>query len=217
MVSLDVEVITGHYRSSGSVESMGLAKTYPIAPPSTIIGFLDSLCGSGNKSYFREGINKLAYGYLRAPLGIGTIVRLDSVWAKVKAAELVGLTPADAKMLKASSEKYRPTKRETLWGLKYRIVVEGDLEDRIRQYLAGDDQGTGGLWLGESNNMVLSVVESVETTPVRWISPDPRGTLRMPTWVPHGFANRNSTMERFRFSEATEEPTGWAFQVSKKL
>ena len=69
-VLLAVDVISGHYTIPGptAAGAGGLVATFPIAPPSTIRGFLESLCGLNFGDF-----NDLAfsYGYRAAPEGRG--------------------------------------------------------------------------------------------------------------------------------------------------
>ena len=79
-ITLYVDAISGHYTVPGptAAGAGGLVATFPIAPPSTIRGFLESLCGlSGGQFHDLQ----FTYGYRAAPEGRGQLLRTAAVWA----------------------------------------------------------------------------------------------------------------------------------------
>lgn len=141
MITLAVDVITGHYTIPGPTMSGagGLVPTYPIAPPSTVRGFLRSFCGKEE-----DHPVSFTYGYRAAPGGRGQLLRKASVWAS-KQASVVG-------------EVTRPLHFDTFLDLRYWITVETDF-DLLRSALEGTVPRYGPLFLGESYDLVTSVRE----------------------------------------------------------
>lgn len=78
MLVIDVEATSGHYRVPGNVAMGGVQGTFPIAPPSTIKGFLESLCDSTNAM---PADIRIAYGWKGKPKGKGLLYRTAFVWA----------------------------------------------------------------------------------------------------------------------------------------
>lgn len=146
-ITLFVDAISGHYTIPGPTASGsgGLVASFPIAPPSTIRGFLAALSGLSTQDLLDL---KFSYGYRKPPEGRGQLLRKAAVWAS-KTAPQVG-------------ETIRPLLIDTFFGMQYWITVEGDVSDRIRQVLHGDGERPKGgyLYLGESSDLVTSVRES---------------------------------------------------------
>jgi CRISPR-associated Cas5-like protein len=140
---LAVDAITGHYTVPGPTVSGGLVATFPIAPPSTIRGFLESLCGLSGGQFVNMAFT---YGYRAAPEGRGRLLRKASVWAS-KGEGVEGDPPQ------------RPLHFDTFWGMKYWITVTGPEVALIVRALDGDvERKIGGpLYLGESSDIVTSV------------------------------------------------------------
>ena len=146
-VLLAVDVISGHYTIPGptAAGAGGLVATFPIAPPSTIRGFLESLCGL-NFGDFND--LSFSYGYRATPEGRGQLLRRASVWAS---------TPPHQ-----TGEVVRPLKFDTFFGLQYWIRVEGAIAvEIVQKALRGNmPRELGGpLFLGESGDLVSSVRE----------------------------------------------------------
>lgn len=76
MITLIVHAHSGHYKIAGQVGMGRIACSHPIAPISTMRGFLESLMGEGNGSF--EG--EFAYGFLHEPGGHGMLYRKSQVW-----------------------------------------------------------------------------------------------------------------------------------------
>ncbi len=165
MISVLVRVTSGHYRMPGQVEQGGTQTSAPIAPPSCIRGFLESLVGERSGS-FR---GSFAYGYAEPPRGHGFLLRRAHVlrsYSKVKG-EPTG----------SGIEGIRTVSVETYLDLSYRILVRGDWETRVLAALAGDVERFGVLSLGESQDLVVWIEKVPIETPARWVIPGTMMTL----------------------------------------
>jgi hypothetical protein len=150
MLRLAVDAISGHYTVPGPTMAGagGRVASYPIAPPSTMRGFLESFCGL---SYGRFSDLVFDYGYRAAPGGHGYVLRRCTVW-----------TTATPEVL---GETLRPLNFETYCWLRYWVQVQDGYEEQLlRRALRGAvPRGIGGpLFLGESSDLVTSISEVQE-------------------------------------------------------
>lgn len=176
---LAVDAVSGHYTIPGpsASGSGGLMPSYPIAPPSTIRGFLESLCGKSRGTFAKV---EFTYGYRKEPEGRGNLLRKCAVWSS---------SGHDG-----SGEGFRPLHYDTLVGVSYWIEVVGmdaELQDALQGKVERNEGGP--LYLGESFDLVTSVREvlSVDSGATKVV---PGRTLVMP-WVSGcGFGNRNAEL-----------------------
>ena len=175
---LEVDAVSGSYAIPGpsASGSGGLVPSYPIAPPSTIRGFLESLCG---KQYGEFKDLVFTYGYRSEPEGRGLILRKDSVWS--------------SSGLKGSGELKRPLHHETFFGMHYWIRVEG-LDGLLREALQGEAPRFGPLFLGESADLVTNVREIPEI-PLGATKLVPGRAYVMPWISGRGFGQRNAVLK----------------------
>lgn len=197
MLSLRVETMTGHYRVPGNVDTMGNAPTFPIAPPSTIRGFIESLCGK-ERGWFT---GKVAYGWLVGesgdfgPVISGSLTRKAHVWSS-SGRKGPGKT--------RYGQVVRPIRVHTMFDLHYRILIDADEEQErvIRAALRGEVDRYGVLSLGESDDVVSWMAEDPSDTPVKWVV----GGLLMPLSVKsgQGYNTINPTIKTFDYGDEPE-------------
>lgn len=157
MIRVSVHAVSGHYRVPGAVEVGGLARSFPVAPPSTVRGFVESLCGLAPG---RSEGTRIAYGQLSPPVGQGAVLRLDHVWSS---------SGAKGKTKGAKGEATRPVRHETWVGVAYQVAIDGPVEPLVHQALAGEVSRYGVLSLGESDDQVWWI--AAEVRPARWVVP----------------------------------------------
>lgn len=187
-IDLKVHVPTGHYTQPGVMGVMGVVRTYPMAPPSTMTGFVESLCGKPVGA-FKATESEMAYGWALdgRPKGFATLLQRMHVVANQ--------TDAFAKEHKIT-EGVRPYHRECLFYMIYRVTVKGPFAELIRKALVGDVERTGVLSLGDSDDMVDWISESVE--PAEWLIPGQ--TMALPICTPGTYANVQAIRGRFDLS-----------------
>lgn len=193
IISLEWIAITGHYRKPGAVETMQTAQCYPFVPLSTCAGALESFCGK-EFGDFRASGSEVAAGWIRRPLGRGTLLRLEQGFANPK-----GEVPEGAKK---STEGWRPIKREMLFYMTYRFDVRGSYAGRIRRALQGDVDRYGVLSLGDSDDMVDWVAET--TQPAEWLIPG--NEFLLPLRVNRSWNKLAPELMGFQFSEPLSTP-----------
>lgn len=200
IIILRVEVQTGHYRMPGQVKT--IARTFPLAPPSTVRGFIESLCALPLGSLDGE-TTQFAYGFIDDPEGRGDLFRKDHIFS----------TSGVGKM----KEAIRPVHRETLFGVTYRVAIRGALVPLIRKMLAGDmtevNRRWGVLYLGESDDTVQWLAE--EPGPARWLVPGRQHIL--PVKAGRGFNVLRPTYNTFDQLDSSEETPEEAWLVLPKL
>jgi len=167
MITLLVEAVSGHYRIPGKVGSGELAPTYPIAPPSTIQGFLESMAGCPWQSF--KG--SFFYGWEHLPRGRGRATRRVTVWS----------SPNKGRDKSLGDQGVRCINLDILYDISYIIVVNGEWEQKLRDSLAGKISRTGILYLGESSDLVN--VFEIPNPPegVLWVTPGASHTLPVKT------------------------------------
>lgn len=191
MIHLIVQAVTGHYTQPGAMFTMGVARTYPIAPPSTMVGFLESLCGLPVGA-FRASGSKLAYGWANGgrPKGFATLLQRMHVMANP--------TDNQMKALKCR-EGQRPFHRECHFDMAYRVSVSGSFENLIRKSLVGEAKRAGVVSLGDSDDMIDWIEES--SASAEWLVP---GTsLFLPIMSPRNTANVQAVRGTFDFTSLT--------------
>ncbi len=192
MLTLLVHAVTGHYAAPGETPLLATRRTYPICPPSTMAGFLESLAGEPCGS-FRASGSKVAYGWARRPRGRASMLRTQHVQADG------GLGP--------NNEALRPILRECLFDMHYGVAVTGPWEEKIRASLAGNISRFGVLSLGDSDDMVNMVREG--SAPTEWLVPGSETYL--PTRAARGTHNIQSEGQTFDLAPQTLEvpATAW--------
>ena len=187
MLSLIVEAPWGHYGHPGVAATLSTVPTYPIAPPSTVLGFLEAICCDELGALSASG-SSMAYGWIKRPSGKGTLLGLNHVRLSDRG---VGGRVAVGQ---------RPVHRERLYNMIYRIVVQGSYAERIPKGLAGElgvDEGAG-IYLGISDDVVSRIAEGEAET--EWLVPG--HSLWLPTRVPpkEGFASYSNWQQIGRAS-----------------
>jgi CRISPR-associated Cas5-like protein len=156
MLALRVDAVTGHYAPPGVVTTLGVAVSYPIAPPSTVRGFVESMCAQGCGT-FRGHI---AYGWRHRPDTEGRICRHIHVCVSGDVPNAV-----------------RPVLVETLFDPSYIVLVDApEWEAKIRESLAGTLDRYGTLYLGESSDQVTwteELTDSEDWAHTEWVTPGP--------------------------------------------
>lgn len=176
---------------------MEIAQSYPICPPSTMAGCIESMCGEQRGSFQASG-SKLAYGWVRRPLGHGFLIRREQTIAN-------SLEP----ILKAmnSKEGWRPVKRECWFDMIFRVVVTGAFEDQVRKALVGDVARTGVLSLGDSDDAINWISETEAET--EWLVPG--DNFALPLRVPTTCRNIQAVYQTFGMTKPVVEipETAW--------
>lgn len=170
----------------------GLAQTYRVVPPSTVVGFIEAFLGR-EAGTFARAENKLAVGEIAKPTGRGILFRTGHI-------------------KDSSGTIKRPVNHETWFNLRYRVVVQGPWEKDLRDAFNGDcedaNNAYGVLCLGESEDLVNSVVLDDET-PARWLVPGK--SFMLPIQAPYGYSNLNPILKRFSLSGLCSEVPEEAF------
>lgn len=199
MIRFFAQTLSGHYRVPGSSSTLAVIRTFPIAPPSTVVGFLESMVGEESGA-FRASESRFAFGWVQRPRGRGEILRTDHVWATGQV--LSGnADPQKQKRHGAAMEGQRPTKRETLFHMEYQFAVDGPFEDLIHKGIAGDVSRYGVLSLGESEDAIGWLDEGSKDA--EWLIPGSRFAL--PVVAPKGYGILNPTYRGFDFSPPQKE------------
>ena len=159
--------------------SGGVVGTFPIAPPSTIRGFLGALGAFQGLPY--EADPKFRYGFVRPPLGRGQILRKAAVWAS-KPKEQLGNT-------------IRPLFFDTLFDLHYWIEVETDSEI--------DLDNSSADYLGESYDRVTAIYK-LDSIPKGATMIVPGRTLALPWRSGHGYGTHNAEYRAWDLVPASE-------------
>ena len=191
-ISMEWIAVTGHYRKPGAVETMQTAQSYPFVPLSTCAGALESFCGKEFGDFKASG-SEMAAGWIRRPLGRGTLLRLEQGFANQKAQE---------EDEKKSKEGWRPIKREALFYMSYRFDVRGPYVELIRRALLGDVDRFGVMSLGDSDDMVDWVCET--SKPAEWLIPG--NEFLLPLRVQRSWNKLASELMGFQFSESLSNP-----------
>ena len=202
MIRLYVETPTGHYRIPGQVGQGEVASTFPVPPPATIKGFLESLTGSTRGSFQGE----FAYGRARLPAGYGMIYQRVHVWAS-----------GGIKAKGSLPQQTRTCHVETLIDPAYVILVRGSWEAKVQSALRGDVERYGVLYLGRSADFVTWLDEfKGDLDPIEWIVPGKE--IRLITRSGRGydhinpdygtFSLRPGEPHWFKIGTASPTPTG---------
>ena len=172
MTSIIVNASTGTYRVPGVVETLETARCFETVPPSTVAGFLESLCGREFGDFARSG-SRVAYGETRKPAGSGKILRKDAVVTNPQGGfdEAIG-----------NKNSQRPIFHETLYDLEYRMDIEGPYADLVTKAVKGEIPRKGVLCLGESDDLVDSVRVVEEPIETNWVVSVTRGEGQV--WLP---------------------------------
>lgn len=183
VLTMRVDAMSGHYKLPGPVKDRYVAASFPIAPPSTMRGFLESNVGSESGTF--EG--EFAYGWLRRPLGHSRMLR--RIQAETSAAKFISVRDGKERI----GMMARPIFVDTLFDLSYCVMVRGPWVARCREALAGNVERYGVLSLGESTDIVSWVGELPEPPPsVQWVVPGQQMVL--PVKSGRGFSNLTDTV-----------------------
>lgn len=175
MIPLIVFATSGCYRVPGAVPTGLTASTYPIAPPATVRGFIESLCGK-EKGTFR---GHFAYGWHKHPEGRGEEMKSLAMWT-------------------SSGEVTRPVRTPFLYRPTYQVVIDSPVfEDLIQKSLLGEITRYGVLYLGESEDTVLRI--EVKQEAAEWLVPGAKYIL--PVRSKYGYGYVNPTLGRFALTE----------------
>lgn len=200
MIRLSVRVVTGHYRVPGTVAVGAVARSFPIAPPSTIVGFLESLIGVERGA----GVGRFAYGWEQPPGGQGAILRVDHVWSS---------SGTKGRARGAKAEATRPVRHETFVDLAYQIAAEGPWEQQLEAAIDVGAPRFGVLSLGESDDAVwwLHRVDR----PAQWVVPGDQMLLIRrsgqgydrvnPLWAKFALTEMADNVPREAWMEAPQE------------
>lgn len=168
MISLDVKAFSGHYKVPGRVPNLLTANTFPTAPVSCVVGMLESFAGQERGSFQVSG-SRVAIGRTKKPWGRGEILQQMTTFRNLPGGKGLGTGSA-------------PIRKEILFDLGYRFVVEGDFESCLRLALQGEVQRYGTLYLGRSDDVVTWIDEAEPEA--EWLVPGQRFHLPVKT---HGF------------------------------
>lgn len=186
MLRLEVEAVSGHYRIPGAIENNAVAQTFPIAPPSTIKGFLESLAGDPIGSFS----GKFGYGQISKPLGFGVLPHKASY-----------ASSSD------SGEVRRFIKKVVFYGIRLSIAVDSPaIESKIVKALKifppvpslGQECQQNVLYLGESEDLVNWIWLGKET-PTEWIVPGTR--MALPYLTVWGYKNLCPKYQMWDFTQ----------------
>lgn len=156
-VTFNVHVGTGRYYLPGAIPQGGMAKCSPIAPPSTVRGFLQALCQHGWTGQFN-------YGLAQSPQGISCNTRQRHVVSNQD--KNPDASPRDS----ITGLNIRTVREEILYDLIYTIKVKGLAAHIVRAALKGDIEYKSLLYLGTSEDTVDWMEEITEINPnTRWI------------------------------------------------
>ena len=198
---LRVTAVSGHYGIPGpTTPGVGEMLTYPIAPPSTIRGFLESFCG---KPYGTFKDIDFAYGYCSQPGGFGLLFQKRSVWSSSG----VKIPSATAKSgLKNTKETKRPIRVATYFDMDYWIEIQG-LDEVLEQALAGtiEREEGGPLFLGESSDLVSSI-EVLKSRPTKGTHLVPGTQIIMPWISGRKFASRDAILKGWDLVDLASGP-----------
>lgn len=200
MIRFRVDALTGHYGSPGSVSSMAHHVTKPFAPPSTVKGFIESMCGKPRDTLDGE----YAYAYLGCE-GRGSKLRTSHVWLS----GAPGLSYAENK--KYRNEHQRPTHVDFLYRPSYVVCVRGECADLVRRAYKQGVPRTGVLSLGTSDDGVIDV-RDVGEEEVPWIVKGKTYLLTTRTTDTELFEMKG-TWERFSLEKALNVPEGAWFPL----
>jgi len=196
MISLIVYLMSGHYRKPGNSSTMGKITSYPVAPPSTVVGFIESLCGMESGT-FR---GSFGYGWVKRPAARGFLLRKDHAWSSAG-------DPGKDNLFPTNSEVLRPVSREMFYDFALRVIVRGPFVKRIQEALRGSVKRYGVLCLGESDNAVSWLQEGQEAA--EWVVPGSR--MLLPVKAGRGYQTIRPVYGSFDYAEAQAEPpeTAW--------
>ncbi len=192
MISVQVHAVTGHYRKPGKVDVMQIAQSYPICSPSTMAGFVESMCGE-QRGVFRASSSELAYGWVKRPSGHGLLVRREQAIANQPQGSLI-------KSL-GSTEGWRPVKRECWFDMEYRLTVRGVFEDKMWLAMLGQVVRTGVLSLGDSDDAVNWIAATDVAT--EWLVPGQ--SFSLPLRVPTSWSDLQSVQQQFTMTKPASE------------
>lgn len=175
-----IELAQAHWNiQPGRVPTLGIRTTSKMPSPTTVRGFLESMCG--DSGVFQ---GELAYALVKGPIGQGNLLRVSNV-------------------INSVGEATRPVWWETLFGIQLRIAVRGPYVERAILGMKGELDRYGVLTLGTSYDAVVGVWEN-DTIPAQWVVPG----MAFPLIVDRtfGFQNQNPTYKMFDLSESLAAP-----------
>jgi len=209
-LSLVISAATGTYRVPGNVETLQVARSFEVVPPSTVAGCIESLCGKSFGTFAAEG-NQLAYGKTREPLGRATILRLETQYYNIEG---------------QGDRRQRPCFNEVLFDVEYRVAVRGPWVESglLDMALAGAVPRKYILSLGESDDLVTQIQRAEPS--IKWLKPVPywEAQMRLPLKVNKTKEQPRPYFGEFAWTQPSVEvpedswlaPGGEAFPKSRK-
>jgi CRISPR-associated Cas5-like protein len=197
MIFIEVKAVSGHYGRPGLPDSLSLKQSFPFAPPSTIQGFIESLCGMGPNSF--DG--KFCYGVATKPRGKGNFFKLGTYWLNEKIDEQ-----------QYNIAGVRPITWETYIDPSYIVGIEGPMEEKVKKSLNGEVERFGILSLGTSDDEVYSI-KIVENAQCQWIREG--GKHILPIESPKGFHERFSNSAKFDLDQTANNNYYWFLRTPK--
>lgn len=191
MISLFVEAHTGTYLMPGDVAAFCEAASFPIAPPSTLRGFIESLAGQ-ERGWFQ---GEVAYGWAPnedgsyEPLGSGTMLQQATQGSAGFRKEF------------GSWFSFRPIHKPLILRPRYRVLIKASeaQETQIRKGMEGEADRYGILCLGKSDDVVNRLEEVPEDAPALWLTDG--NALRLTVGTTTGFRNYSPVYKTFDYGE----------------
>lgn len=161
--TFQVDCYSGHYHIPSVIQQGNMIPSFPIAPPSTIYGFLYSLMGEFNPS----GKIEFAYGWAKNPPTSYTEGRtIHAFMHNRKFGREVNGT--------------RFSKYQRYLNPSYIISVRGDFVERVRDAVVVGVPRQGVLYLGTSDDAVNQITVLDESSTTRyWVTPAVPGSASL--------------------------------------
>lgn len=203
VIFIRVRLDRAYFKFPGQTGNTERETTFPVAPPSTVFGFLESLAGQTQGGL--TGIS-VSYGMTRAPAGRGHLTSTSHVIANTN----------------INGEKHaiwstRMVSQVVDFDAEYVIAVRGDDASlgRIRDAIRGDIPRQGVLSFGPSDNRIVSlkIVDEIPPTDY-WVTPTDAGLgFPLSLRVVMG-TNIDTVFRSYRFSRV--DPTNLPF-ISREV
>lgn len=211
MILLQVDMSADYHGLPHVAAAGGVAISTPMAPPSTIVGFLESMCGK-RSGWFLGTKSSVAYGLKSKPKLSGTILRTTYTEPRAPKTDKSDSKDQpdpeekpDPSVKKATSKKVevtRPVARVVNFYTSYLIAVVGEAEKEVRLALDGKVKRYGVLSLGESDNMVNLVTEVPNATNALWLERyQGNGGMLLTKVAKQLLGGNNSTIDKFILSK----------------
>lgn len=184
---LEIHAGSGTYRAPGNVDTNDLTSVYPVVPPSTVHGFLESLAGvvtgpdaPQEKDDFllalpsSQGTPRYGFKGRRLPgsLSYGWLPNRKGIFGPGGKMRLLTSATVFTGSGKKEEARSRPVFEDRLLDVRYLVVFEGSEEDvqLLRSSVQGKILRKGPLYLGTSTDMVHSLTLHEEIPgSVKWV------------------------------------------------